>query len=464
MLTATRPHADAHTLDARLAGTAVGPGDEGYDGARVAWDLAVDQRPAIVATVRSADDVVEVVRFAREHGLRVAPQGTGHNASAMRSLESAILLKTHEMRGVELDVERRTVRVEAGALWLDVTTLCAPHGLVPTLGSSPDVGVVGFTLGGGYCWAARKHGLAADNVRAAEVVLPDGTQVRATPDEHPDLFWALRGGGGNFGVVTALELDVFAEPEIHGTSMFFPIERGAEVLRAWRRLVDTLEDASTSYARFLQLPDLPDIPEPVRGGRFVNVEFVHFGPAAQADAIVAPIRALGPSLEMMAGPLDAVGLNHFHLDPEAPVPFLGGAHMILSDLDDAGIDAFVAAAGADAHTPLLLAEIRQLGGALARREDDAGALGRFRGAFATFAGGIPVDAAVAAGIETAIEHIDEALAPWDSGTRYLNFVEAPADTATMFAADAHARLRAIRAEVDPDGLLQANHEIARAAA
>ncbi len=454
----TTPRTDARELDARLTGTAVGPGDEGWDAARLAWDLAVDQRPALVATVRSAEDVVAVVRHAREHGLRVAPQGTGHNASALGSLAGTILLKTHELRGVELDVARRTVRVEAGALWLDVTSQCAPHGLVPPLGSSPDVGVVGFTLGGGYCWAARKHGLAADAVRAAEVVLADGTQVRATAGEHPDLFWALRGGGGNFGIVTALELEVFAEPEVHGASIFFPIERGAEVLRAWRRLVDTLEDASTSYARFLQLPDLPDIPEPVRGGRFVNVEFVHFGPEAEAHAIIAPIRALGPQLEL-GGPLDAVGLNHFHLDPEAPVPFLGGAHMILADLPDAGIDAFVAAAGADARTPLLLAEIRQLGGALARRADGGGALGRFDGRFATFAGGIPVDAVVAAGIEGAIERIDEALAPWDGGTRYLNFVEAPADTATMFAADAHARLRAIRAEVDPDGLIQANHEI-----
>jgi hypothetical protein len=229
-------------------------------------------------------------------------------------------------------------------------------------------------------------------------------------------------------------------------------------MRAWRRLVDALADESTSYVRFLQLPDLPDIPEPVRGGRFVNVEFVHFGPAAEADAIVAPIRALGPQLEL-GGPLDAVGLNHFHLDPEAPVPFLGGAHMILADLDDAGIDAFCAVAGDEARTPLLLAEIRQLGGKLARRADGGGALGRFDGRFATFAGGIPVSPEVAAGIESAIERIDAALAPWDGGTRYLNFVEAPADTRTMFAPEAHERLRAIRAAVDPEGILQANHEL-----
>ena len=454
----TAPHLDGRDLAARLTGTAVGPDDAGWDEARAAWDLAVDQRPALVASVRTAQDVVEVVRFARAHGLRVAPQGTGHNASALGPLGRSILLKTHEMRGVALDVERRRVRVEAGALWLDVTSRCAPHGLVPPLGSSPDVGVVGFTLGGGYCWAARKHGLAADCVRAAEVVLADGTQVRVTADEHPDLFWALRGGGGNFGVVCALELEVFAEPEVHGASLFFGIERGPEVLRAWRRLVDTLEDASTSYVRFLQLPPLPDIPEPLRGGRFVNVELVHFGAAAEAEAIVAPIRALGPQVEL-GGALDAVGLNHFHLDPEAPVPFLGGAHMILDDLPEAAIDALVRVAGADSRTPLLLAEVRQLGGALARRSDRAGALGSFDGRFATFAGGIPTDADVAAGIEGAIERIDAALAPWDSGTRYLNFVEAPADTRTMFRPETHARLRAIRAQVDPDGLLQANHEI-----
>ena len=192
-----------------LIGDIVAPGQPDWDLARRAWNLTVDQRPALVALPANADDVRAVVEFAADAGLKVAPQGTGHNAAAIPSLEDTILISTQRMRGVEIDAAAQTARVQAGTLWLEVTEAATPHGLFPLSGSSPDVGVVGYTLGGGLSWLGRKHGLAANHVTAIDVVTPDGRLLRATADEHPDLFWALRGGGGNYGVVTAMEFRLF---------------------------------------------------------------------------------------------------------------------------------------------------------------------------------------------------------------------------------------------------------------
>ena len=203
----TNPLADGvEHLRARLAGAVSAPGDLDWDAARAAWNLAVDQRPVLVAVPADADEVVAVVAFAREHGLRVTAQATGHNASAIATLEDTVLLKTSALRDVEIDAERRRARVGAGVLWAEVTGPASEHGLAPLAGSSPDVGVAGFTLGGGLSWLSRRHGLACNSVIAIEAVTADGRVVRADRETEPDLFWALRGGGGSFAVVTAIEL------------------------------------------------------------------------------------------------------------------------------------------------------------------------------------------------------------------------------------------------------------------
>src|SRR5215210_7853617 len=222
-----------------LTGDVVHPDHPEWDLARRAWNLAVDQRPALVALPADAGDVLAVVDYAIRSGLKVAPQGTGHNACAIASLDDTILLSTQRMRGVEIDVEAQTARVQAGTLWIEVSEAATPHGLYPLSGSSPDVGVVGYTLGGGLSWLARKHGLAADHVTAIELVTPDGRLVRATPEDHADLFWALRGGGGNFGVVTAMEFRLFPYGEVYAGMFLFPYERAGEVLRAWHTWTQT---------------------------------------------------------------------------------------------------------------------------------------------------------------------------------------------------------------------------------
>ncbi len=242
MLSTHPLESDVAVLRSRVGGTVVLPGDEGWDAARQAWNLAVDQRPAVVALPRSASDVQALVDFARTHGLRIAMQGTGHNASPMGPLEDTMLVKTSEMRGVEIDAAHCVARVEAGALWIDVTAPASELGLAPLAGSSPDVGVVGYTLGGGLSWLGRRYGLASNRLLAAELVTADGQLIRASRHENAEVFWALRGGGGNFGAVVAIEFELIPLREVYAGMLLFDAARSREVLQAWREWTTTVPD------------------------------------------------------------------------------------------------------------------------------------------------------------------------------------------------------------------------------
>src|SRR5580658_8451495 len=220
-------------LRASIIGDVFVPGEHGYDHARQAWNLFADQQPAAVVFAESAADVARTVKFAAAQGMRIAPQGTGHGSPSLEPLEDAILLKTARMRRVEIEPATRTARAEAGAQWQDVTGPAGERGLAALAGTSPDVSVTGYTLGGGLGWLARRYGLAANSVTAAELVTADGELVRADAGHEPDLFWAVRGGGG-VGVVTALEMRLYPVRELYAGDLFFPIARAAEVLHAWR--------------------------------------------------------------------------------------------------------------------------------------------------------------------------------------------------------------------------------------
>src|SRR5262249_16993338 len=268
--------------------------EAGYDQARQAWNLAVDQRPAVVVEAGSAADVAQAVRFARAHGIRIAPQGTGHGAGPLEPLVGAMLLRTTRLRAVHIDPAARTARAEAGAVWPDVTVPAAQHGLAALAGSSTTVGVTGYTLGGGLGWLARRYGLAANSVAAAELVTPDGDLVRADADHEPDLFWAVRGGGG-VGVVTALEMRLYPVRDLYAGSLFFPIQRAAEVLHAWRAWTDTVPDEVSSQGRLVRLPPAPQLPEPLRGRAFVKVEAAYLGGAGPLPGRRGPRRGADPA-------------------------------------------------------------------------------------------------------------------------------------------------------------------------
>ena len=287
-------------LAERLDGRLVLPGDADWDTARAAWNLAVDQRPAAVVIAATAADIATTVRAAREMGLAVAPQGTGHNAGPLvegDGLSDAILLKTHELRAVEVRPNQRIARVEAGALWGDVVAATTPHGLAALAGSSHDVGVVGYTLGGGVSLLGRQHGLAANHVVAIEVVTADGEFRRVDAEHDAELFWALRGGGGDFGVVTAIEFRLFEISQVVAGTLFFPLERSAEVLEAWAEWTRSVPDSVTSVGRVLRFPPLPELPPFLSGRSFVVVEAIVQESPERAEALLAPMRELHPEMD-----------------------------------------------------------------------------------------------------------------------------------------------------------------------
>lgn len=448
---------DLAPLRARLSGHAVAPGDPDWDEARLAWNLAVDQRPAAVVLPVSVDDVVATVEFARGLGLRIAPQGTGHGAAAMGPLDGTILLKTSRMTGVEIDAADRRARVTAGTLWADVVAAAAEHGLAALAGSSPDVGVVGYTLGGGVSWLGRRFGLSTNSVLAVEVVTADGRLLRADADGEGDLFWALRGGGGSFGVVTALEIRLYPVTEVYAGVLFWPIARASEVLHAWRRWVEDVPDELTSVGRLLRFPPLPDIPEPLRGGSFVVVEAVFLGDEARGAELIRPLRGLGPELDSVRT-IPAAELGTIHMDPPQPVPGIGDG-LLLEDLPEQALDALLAAEDPTASSPLLSVEIRLLGGELANAAPAHGALAAVDARFGVYAVGIPMSPEVAAAVEHHLEGVKGALAPWEARQHYLNFSERPTDPRRFFAEAAYGRLAGIKRAVDPDDLFRANHPV-----
>jgi hypothetical protein len=433
------------------------PHDPRWNEARVAWNLAVDQQPAAVALPESAADVMAVVRWARSRGLRVAPQGTGHSAAAMGSLAHTVLVKTERMRGVEIDAENGIARVDAGVLWADVSEAAAEHGLAALAGSSPDVGVVGYSLGGGISWLARRYGLAANSVTAVELVNADGELVRADADNESELFWALRGGGGSFGVVTALEFQLYPIAEVYAGVLLFPIARGKEVLHAWRNWLEDVPDEVTSVGRFLQFPPIPEIPEPLRGGSFVVVEATSLLDEAATDELLRPLRELGPAMDTFATiPIER--LSSLHMDPEHPVPGTADG-MLLRDFPEEAIDAIVAAAGAGSGSPLLSVEVRHLGGALGRMQPGHGALATIEAGFAMFAVGMAMTPELGAAVRAHIEIVQAALASWDAGRDYLNFTERRERGERLFGGTTYHRLQSVKGKVDPEDVFRSNHPV-----
>ncbi len=449
---------DASRLSAGLTGEVVLPGQPGFGDARQAFNLAADQHPAAVVFAGSAHDVAAATTFAADHGQRIAAQGTGHNAMPLGPLTDTILLKTHRMDRIQIDPLARTARVEAGAVWLGVVQAAARHGLAPLAGSSGNVGVAGYTLGGGVSFLGRKYGLSASNVRAIEVVTADGQLRRADREHEPDLFWALRGGGGSFGIVTALELRLFPVTQLYAGILWYPIERGPEVLHAWRDLTrGALPDELTTVGRFLRLPPVPDLPAEIRGKSFALIEAFHLGDQAQADELLAPLRALGPVNDTIAT-ITMPELLRVHMDPDQPAAFLGDGLMIAS-LPDQAIDALVSTAGTSAKFPLTSVEVRHLGGELGRDRPDNGALASLQAPYLLGAGGIAPTPDLEAPVRAQVDAIEDALTPWKAPHMYLNFSETSRPRATLWTEQAYRRLRQIKARVDPDDVIRSNHPV-----
>ncbi len=442
-----------------IAGRIATPTDSDWDEARLAWNLAADQRPEAVAFVESADDVAKVVGFASENDLKVAGQGTGHGAVALAPLDETILVKTERMRGIEIDAEARTARVEAGALVLELSEAAQARGLSSMPGSAPDVGVIGYTLGGGLSWLGRRYGFACNRVRAIELVSADGEARTVDAENDPDLFWALRGGGGGYAIVTALHLDLVPIGDIYAGALLFPAAVGADAVRLYRDWAAGVSDDVTSIVRFLRPPPVPDVPEELRNVPLLTIDAACLGDQASGEATIAPLLEIGEPIMSTFGQIPAEGLCRIHMDPEQPVPGLGN-HQVIRELPDEAIDAFTGLAGPDSGTPLLLTELRQLGGALGRPDPDGGALSHIDAEFAMFGVGLPMTPELGQAIEGRLDLFKETMAPWAADGGYYNFAERPCDADAILPPDVCARLGEVKRKWDPNGMIVANHAVA----
>jgi hypothetical protein len=435
--------------------------DSDWDEARQAWNLAADQRPEAVALVESADDVCKVMHFARENGLKLTGQGTGHGAMSLGALDGVILIKTERMRGVATEGEK--ARVEAGALAEDVAEAASSLGMCSMPGTSPNVGVAGYTLGGGLSWLGRKYGWACNRLSAIEVVTADGEPRTVDAGTDPDLFWALRGGGGGYAIVTALHVELLPISEVYAGSLLLPAELTREALHVYREWAADVPEEVGSMVRMMNLPPLPDVPEVIRGKKFLQIAATCIGSREEGETAIGPLRKIGEPLMDTFDQIPATALTRIAMDPEPPVPGIGH-HSVLSELTDEAIDAFYEAAGPESDSPLLLAELRQLGGALARPAEKGGALDKLDGEFVMLGIGMLMDPAMKDPIEGQLDKLADAIKPWTAEGGYFNYAERPCDVDAIMPPETCQRLAHVKRSWDPDDLIRANHVVALATA
>ncbi|HEV2815114.1 MAG TPA: FAD-dependent oxidoreductase [Solirubrobacteraceae bacterium] len=385
-----------------------------------------------VIELHSAQDAVDAVRLARSEGRRVVVLSPRDAAPA--DADGALVVSTAALNGVEIDEDMWRARVEAGALWRDVSLPASELGLAPLAAQAGDSPVVPDTLHGGVSWLARLHGLACNSVTAVELVTPDGELVRADFATEPELFYALRGGGEQLGIVVAVELLLHPVAQLYAGSLMWPIERAPEILRRWRDWARTAPVELTSVARLLRTPDTDAVPAPFRGRAFVAIEAAYAGCAEAAEAFIDHLRHLQPEIDTFTT-MPPAGLLALHGDPECGSGRRVGGHRLLGTLTDEAIDAVLEAAGPGAETPLDSVEIRQLGGAVAAEARYGGAAERVGAEFVAVAVGVAHEGDGEAMAAAAAGALGD-LAPWDAGD--------------PLSAPARARVREVKRRVDPD--------------
>jgi FAD/FMN-containing dehydrogenase len=450
---------DFAALELDVAGDVFQPGDDGYLAECATFNLAITQRPAVVVGAAGPADVQAAVRFATAHGQAVAVLATGHQAIV--PADGAVLITTRRMSAIDVDVDNRRAVVQAGVRAQQAVDAAAAFGLAPTVGSSPSVGVVGFTLGGGLSpTLGRAFGWAADYVHAIEVVTADGRRRRVTAQEEPDLFWALRGSRSNMGVVTAIELELHDVTRLYGGGLFFSGSDAAAVLHAYRGFVATAPDELTSSIALLRLPDIPSVLEVLRGKFMVHVRIAFLGSSPEGERLLMPLRRAAPIVLDTVGEMPLVDFASIHNDPVDPVFFREWTAM-LSEFPAAATDAIVELAGPQADSPVEFFEVRHLGGALGRQIGTPSAVGNRDAEFAVWilSMGAPAqDDAPTTYAETVLAR----LAPWSTGHIYLNFTSSgttPVPVPEGYTPEAYERLRVVKSVYDPGNVFRLNHNI-----
>jgi FAD/FMN-containing dehydrogenase len=453
------PKAAGKELAARLQGPLFLPGHAGYPAERGGYNLAVDHRPDLLVGATGPADVIAAVDFATRHGIPVGVLNTGHTAAV--PADGAMLVNTRRMQGVRVDPYHRVAQVEAGVQWRRVIHESAPFGLAPLNGSSPIVGVVGYTLGGGLGLLGRAHGYAADHVHTVDVVTAHGAFRHVTPQQYGDLFWAIRGGKGNFGVVTSIEIELFPVPRLYGGGLYFRGSAAPEVFRAYRRWARTVPDQMTSSIALTRFPWSNPVPELLRGRSVVHVRIAYHGTASDGEELVEPLRRITLALEDTVRDMPFTEAGSIHNDPVEPFA-LRERSAYLRDLDEDAMDVLVGLTGPDSSCPLRMVELRQLGGALGRPSKVPNAVGNRDAEFLLYLAGA-ANPDVAEAVDECADAVIEAMAPWSTGGVSMNFLgvrdAAPERVRAAYSAADYRRLVTVKRAYDPENLFRINHNI-----
>jgi hypothetical protein len=422
------------------------------------FNLAMSHRPAVAVGATNAADVAAAVSWAVANRLPVAAQATGHGP--VRAVEGALLVTTSRMRSVTINAERRTATIGAGVRWAEVNDAAAPYGLAGVSGSSSSVGVVGYSLGGGMGSLGRQYGFGADQVRSIELVTADGRIRHVDHDSDPDLFWAVRGGKANFGVITSLEIGLVPVTTIYGGAVFFSADSVHDVLHSFRTWAPTLPDRSSTSVALMNFPPLPELPEPLRGKYVVMLRFAHNGGETEGTELLAPMLEAGEVLISGIGAMPYTNADAIHQDPTDPLPVWekGG---LLRELSCEAVDALLDVAGPGANSILTMVEVRLMGGALGRQPAVPNAVAGREGAFTLLTLGV-----LAPGIEALVPRVGdgilEAMEPWSTGRSLLNWLgetSTPAEVARAWRPKVHQRLLEIKRAVDPGNVFRFGHAI-----
>lgn len=433
-----------------VSGPVLTPEDEGYDRARMAWNLTVDQHPALIVIPKSAEDIVEAVRFADAQDLAIAVKATGHGT--IREANDSLLIDTSQMLDVRVDAAAQTAWVSAGAKWGRVLDAAQAVGLAPLLGSTPDVGAVGYTLGGGMGWLARKYGLSTDSVNFFELVTADGQRVRASAQENPDLFWGLRGGGGNFGVVTGMEIRLYPVSMVYGGNLFYPISLAKEVYAHYRSWIAEAPDELTSSVVLMNFPPAPAVPEFLRGQSFVLVRGAYSGPVEKGEELLKYWRTWQPALvdTFQAMPFsDVAAISN---DPLDPMPSLSSGAW-LKDLDEETVETLIRFVVPQGQPPMLVfAEVRHAGGAISKVDPRSAAYGNRDAIYSLQVVAAAPTPEVHAAVKEYVAQMKRSLGGHLHGGVYLNFVEGAEARGLArkgYSAEAYERLQNLKEKYDP---------------
>jgi FAD/FMN-containing dehydrogenase len=446
----------------KLRGELLRPGDPGYEEARLVWNDLIDKHPALIARCAGVGDVIDSVNFARENDLLMAVRGGGHNVAGNAVCDGGLVVDLSPMRRIRVDPARLTARAEGGATWADLDRETQVFGLATPGGEVSETGIAGLTLGGGIGLLRRKYGLSCDNLLSAEVVSADGRLLTASNTENADLFWGIRGGGGNFGVVTTLEYRLHpVGPEVMAAAVMYPFERAAGLLSAWRDYTEQAPDEVTSEVLLWSIPDIPDFPEELRGEPTVVVAGMYAGPADIGERELQPLREFGTPVVDLSGlqPYTAAQSDFDAFFPEGLLYYWKSLY--LDHLDDELINAMVIHAGErpSPRTPLI---VRHLGGAISRVPEDATAYGNRTASF-----NLSIDSTWEDPVESE-RNIAWTRAVWtklrqfSNGGIYVNFagfLEEGEELLQSAHGENYERLVALKTSYDPTNLFRLNHNI-----